>query len=328
MIVGGRFVCVSCRLRGPVVRCPGCDGERLDLTAPGTAAALDATWLMSGAYRAGVSVLSPWSIRFHRKLLLGAGAIAAFSLVGSMIAATIHELTQSHPRFDGAEAGGLAFGLLVSLVLSLLLLAPLTVFYAAYGFYAAHVFRLIASVTSKLFGLSPVGSARFGIVAFLSGALARLVLPVIELDGLVGKAADPDIPKRAGVLRAPATVYWLDDGWAWMQRSDGWLDDLAIEEAGEPLVLHLAHGRVGWSLRSVSLTDAGKHWLLAGTTRLAPGSAQEGIVVPPWLDGHGRDREIRKTVVPAGTPVSFVGGVAVDGGLRGTAVAPLHVELG
>jgi hypothetical protein len=321
MLVGGRYVCVRCRCRGPAASCPSCGRERLDLNDAEGLAELHRTWTMAEAWRRGTSIVSPLAVRWNRPLLRVSLVLASLTLVGALVANLLHT-----SRGGAPDAASLLAGVLVSIVASVLFAGPLTAFYALYIFYAGHVFRLLAMVLGGLLALSPFGRDRLTVLGVLASFLSELVLPILVPDDRV----KPPGASRTGTLVAPLVVRRASDGWGWLPSTDAWLDAIELREGdgdGDRIVtLHPTSAHLVWSLDTVSLANAADHWLLAGTTRLSP---QEGAPAAPiWIDNHGRLREVRATTVPAGTRVTFAGGVSVEGGVRGTGAAPLDVEIG
>lgn len=83
MIVGARFVCGGCRLRGYTLPCPRCGGDRLDLARPSTASELEVRWLEARLWRDGQSIASWRSLLAARTALrLASAQIAVLALVG------------------------------------------------------------------------------------------------------------------------------------------------------------------------------------------------------------------------------------------------------
>ncbi len=83
MIVGARFVCGGCRLRGYTLPCPPCGGDRLDLARPTTASELEARWPEVRLWRDGQSIASWRSLLAARTaLVLASVQVVVLTLAG------------------------------------------------------------------------------------------------------------------------------------------------------------------------------------------------------------------------------------------------------
>jgi hypothetical protein len=84
VIVGARFVCGGCRLRGYTLPCPRCGGDRLDLTQPTTARELEPRWPEVRLWREGRSIGS-WRSLFAARTAfrIAAAQVTVLTLVGA-----------------------------------------------------------------------------------------------------------------------------------------------------------------------------------------------------------------------------------------------------
>lgn len=206
MIVGARFVCGDCRLRGYTLPCPRCGQDRLDLALPDTAEALSTCWPEASSWRAGrpITSLRSWL-----------GARTAWALAAAQIAVMFALGASMRLLVDGATALGevLGWGLVA------LALVPL---YAGLLYGAAVIFG----------ALWPIGS------------LGRLsaVLPCVRLDTIV----TPPVARGTATLRTPLVVRRTSDPRSWMPHDDAWLESAELELDGDVLVLDHAVGTIVW----------------------------------------------------------------------------------
>lgn len=327
MLVGARYVCPSCALRGFVRACPRCGGARLDLAEPRGLASFEEAWPLARAWRAGRAFVSPWSIRHDRTVLGVAGAMTLLVVFGSPISAHTH--------------GAPFFEALVTFVVSVVLAPLLFAFFALNTFYTAHLLRLVAYLYLGLglllpfvgLGLSWIGR---GLLAF-----ATWLLPRIELDDVPPPAAS----HRTARLAAPLTLSRVVEGWGWIARRDAWLVCEALELEGRTLRLAHEAGVVSWAPSAMSLLSGSTEHLADG---LDPSSStgsdrpphdsddprQGGYrdaatkpEVPRWAHAPHRATRVRTTLVPAGRTLRLRGGVVQGGLLTGTPEHPLHLEI-
>jgi hypothetical protein len=310
VLVGARFVCARCALRGASRLCPSCKKERLDLTTESGLAELRRTWPLSAAWERGLSFLSPRAILVHRRLLVLSVLMAA----GIAIAAPVMAVLD---RPEIMEPAGL--GLLVGIAVSLVLAPFMAAFFAVFFFYYAHVLRLLLMLVMLLIAILPVGRLRLLIALVLVRLLAGTLLPRIELDD--------DAPMegaRGGQLAEAFALHHLTDGLGWMDRADAWIAPLEIEAPGGRLRLDLRSGSLVFTssyYRDLALAKPPSESAYR-TAAIAPESAP-----PPWISGHGRRAAPRHRMISAGRPVRWAGGELVDGVLTGTPESPLHVEI-
>ncbi len=313
MLVGARYVCPACALRGFVRVCPRCGGERLDLAEPRGLASFEEAWPLARAWRAGRVFVSAWSIRHDRRILGVAAAMSALVLIGAPLLAFLHDA----PPLEALGAFAMT-----------LVLAPcFFVLFALQAFYTAHLLRLVAYLYLGLGSVRPF-FAFVGIVGIGLLRLAAWFLPRIELDETPAAAT----PLRTARLVAPLTVHQVVDGWGWMVRRDAWLACEVIELDGSRLGLKHESGAVSWAPSALSLlVDRSEH--LAEGDDFAPSrhggyrDAARRLEVPSWLHAPNRATRVCTTLVPAGRKIRMRGGVVRDGLLTSTPEHPVHLEI-
>lgn len=181
MIVGARFVCGGCRLRGYTLPCPRCGGDRLDLARPSTASELEVRWPEARLWRDGQSIASWRSLLAARTALrLASAQIAVLTLVGISL-----------PLLAGGSAGVAA-------------LAPwLIVAVLAVPLYAAFLHLVAVLLVHR--GVVSLGR--------LSAVLPRVRLDVLFVPRETRGTATLVTPLVVRRVRDDAAWMPLDDAW-------------------------------------------------------------------------------------------------------------------
>lgn len=310
MLLGARFVCPKCRLRGAARACPRCGRVRLDLADEPARAQLRSAWTMFDAWQRGLSLLSPRAIRMHRRLLALALVLGVGGGLGAPVVAALFD--PRGPPLAVALLGGVVMAPVVALVL------------AVFFFYYAHVLRLLALIAGALLSVVPLGRGRLRLAGGIFHWIAQLLVPVVEPD------PEPVHVDRAATLASPLVVRRVSDGLAWLQCADAWADDFEIELDGRRVRVEPAYGAIGFAMSYYNDLAA-----RGPDARGAPGpyrgggpDAGDAGSVPPWLASPGRAQRVRRSDVPAGRAVRVAGGVMDGGALVGTPDSPLAIEIG
>lgn len=181
MIVGARFVCGGCRLRGYTLPCPRCGGDRLDLALPSTSSELEPRWPEARFWRDGRSIASWRSLLAARMALrLAAAQIAVLTLVGISL-----------PLLAGGSAG-------IASLAPWLLLAALAV-----PLYAAFLYGVAVLLVRR--GVASLGR--------LSAVLPRVRLDVLFVPRETRGTATLVTPLVVRCVRDDGAWMPLDDAW-------------------------------------------------------------------------------------------------------------------
>lgn len=166
----------------------------------------------------------------------------------------------------------------IALVMDALLAWPLFWFFSLYLLLFAHVLRGLSWVTSLGAELSPVGTLKFSVLAKLTRAMSRALIPQLE----VKRVATLDGAPLRGVTTAPVTLHFVRDGWGFMERFD--------VHAPSPLPVKFDSGES----QELALTHGGVDLEVVGTRR-------EGSELPSWLEVPKRSGVRFQRELPKGT---------------------------
>jgi hypothetical protein len=181
VIVGARFVCGGCRLRGYTLPCPRCGGDRLDLAQPTTASELEARWPAARLWRGGHALASLRSFLAARTAwTLAAAQLAVLMLVG----VSMQVLAEGAPSLS----------LLGAWLLGALVAVPL---------YAALLYLVAVLLVHR--GVVSLGR--------LSAVLPRVRLDVLVVPRETRGTATIVTPLVVRRVRDEATWMPLDDAW-------------------------------------------------------------------------------------------------------------------
>lgn len=281
--IGACFACPKCLLRSAWRKCPKCGGETLDLRTQ----SLQQSWSAWPAFAEGIALYSWRAPRGLKVIRVLSMLVAAGGVLATVVGPYLHTGKPPEPM----EAG-------LSLLIGLLFAWPVYRFFTLYLLFFAHVLRGLSLVTNLASSVSPVGTLKFSVLAGLTRALSRPLIPQLEVWGLDAL----DGPRERGVLEAPATVNFVRDGWGFMERFDVHLDaPLRVKlETGETRELDVHHGGV----------------------EVDPlGARTEGSTVPGWLEAPKRAGVRFTRQLPAGTRLT------VTRAREGLDDARLHVRF-
>ena len=297
-MIGARYVCPTCLLRGWTMTCPTCHAPRADIAQDEGLIRLTQAWPHARAWREGRSFFSPRSIPQARAVLLCALALALIGWMGSALMA----------YSNMGDIWDAAFTLVVGLVFLPITLA----IYALVVFYFAHALRLLALMTYLLGELL----APFGVLGALLEAIATRLLPRMEYDTI----REPTEVRGTAQLLEPMRIHRLADEGGWMTRADAHIAPVRITLDGQELSLEIDAGKIALSLwKGERGPDGGASKGAAYRDAAAP-------VMPRHMEGLGRGRASTK-VLAEGTQLIVRGGVIDQGVLRGSREAPIWIAV-
>lgn len=264
--LGACFACPRCLLRSEWKKCPRCSGVTVDLSVE----SLQSTWSAWRGFAEGWALYSFRAVRALKVLRWGAALVT----VGACLAPVFGPWLRNGRPPELLEA-------LIGLVVGLVFAWPIYEFMALYLLLFAHVLRGLSFLTGLAAELSPVGTLKFSVLAKLTRALSRPLLPQLE----VWPTNALDGASQRGVLTTPLRLEFVRDGWGFMERHD--------VHAATPM-------RVKWESgeeTDVALTHGGVDFAQAMSVR------SDGSMAPSWLESPGRAGVRFKREFPVGTRV-------------------------
>ena len=297
-MIGARYACPTCLVRGWTITCPKCHAPRADIAQEEGLMRLAKDWPHSRAWREGRLLLSPRAIPRARTVILCALVLAVGGWVGSSI------LAYSNMRDIGDLIGTLVVGLVF---------LPVTLsIYALTVFYFAHALRLLAFLM-YVFGAIFAG---FEMLGALLESISKRLLPRMEYAAI----REPTEVRGTITLLEPMRVHRLVDEWGWMTRYDAHIPPLRVALDGRELSLELGAGKAAFSAWKGERSPE---------QNASEGSAYRDAAsseMPRHMEGYGRGVPSTK-VFAEGTQLLVRGGVIDQGVLRGTREAPIWLSL-
>lgn len=297
-MIGARYACPTCLVRGWTIMCPKCRAPRADIAQDEGLSRLASEWPHSRAWREGRSIFSPRAIPQARTVLLCALVLAILGWIGSTT------LAYSNMRDMGDAIGTLVVGLLF---------LPVTLaIYALTVFYFAHALRLLAFVMYLLGAIF----AGFEMLGALLESISKRLLPRMEYDVI----REPKEVRGTITLLEPMRVHRLVDELGWVTRYDAHIPPVRVALDGRELSLEMGAGKAALSAwkgeRSPELNASeSSGYRDAATSEM-----------PRHMEGYGRGVSSTK-VFAEGTQLIVRGGVIDQGVLRGTREAPIWLSL-
>ena len=297
-MIGARYACPTCLVRGWTITCPKCQTPRADIAQDEGLLRLAKEWPHSRAWRQGRSMFSAASILHSRRVLASAAVLAVVGWFGASILAysNMHEMDTALSTF----------------IVGFIFLPFTFAIYSVVVFYFAHALRLLAFVMHLLGNLL----APFEVLGVLLEWCAKRLLPRMEYDAI----REPKEVRGTVTLLETMHVHRLVEEIGWVTRYDAHIPSVRIVLDGRALLLEVDAGKIALSIWKGE----------RGPERNAlEGSAYRDAAplrLPRHMEGYGRGVSSTK-VFAEGTQLIVRGGVIDQGVLRGTREAPIWLSL-